>query len=577
LRRHHIQKSALFDKQYAPLRAQRDINRTVFDGFLFHDFQNIIASPTGFLEQAQMVVDFEKAKIEGVSPVFSEKYKRISNIGSRLREKVQDTENRRVRMDEYTTLMNELVMFSNSPEIEVVINRSDGIQKYSAMKRNIEAIPTAAFLIDSYTNIMKFFENPEMNESSLGGLEKKHISAKQLIKKFASVQIEGDDFELNGIEAVMFYTAANKFSTEFKPTGTGEETNIDIVIRRGEEGILTFEAVNEKGEIRPRFARYAKPTEERALVSAENLADGKFSQGLLATELLGYLTEKNLTYKIEGGRAQFTIEPAHYSFERRITNEIGEPAGIRRFNEKDFIDMKRMRLIDQNIGDEKRDAFAIRRDILRTSEKYAVENHRLDREYFAVTAQTDEVTGLSIQSQNKSEVEGVIVADFSDKSKEVYMQGVDSSQPTPDQNPIQLTFKQRKKSPPHLMASGVRQLCMNILRADNESEVSEDQISTISDGHIVRKQPKERILFDDFSSKRVIYAHIDPANADSIEIMNESGFTKSGEMGIYVLNWDKLHAISEKINESRIKNKLSALMQQTPLNTDVGPPNFRKD
>lgn len=569
LRTHHIQKSALFDKQYAPLRAQRDINRTVFDGFLFHDFQNITTSPTGYLEQAQFVVDSEKAKREGTGFAFSEQYKKIQKIGARLREKVSDTENRRVRMDEYVTLMNELGLYANSPEIVEVANRKDeGGLNYSSVKRNIEIISTSAFLTDCYARVMKFFENPEMNMGELDGLEKKHISAKQVIKKFPTVQIEGDDFELNGIEAIMFYTAANKFSAEFKPANTAEMMVVDTTVKRDDDGKIIFEAVNEKDEIRPRFSRYTKPPEKRSLVSTENLTDGKFSQGLLATELLGYLTEKNLTFVSKGGRAQFAIEPAHYSFERRITNEIGEPAGIRRFNEKDFMDMKRMRLIDQNIGDEKQDAYVIRRDILQTSKKYAIENHQLDKEYFAVTAQTDEVTGLPIQSQNKSEVEGVIVADFSENAREAYVQGGGAIQLVPDQSPIQLTFKQRKKSPPHLMASGIRQLCMNVLRADNESAISADQW--------IHRNPKDRIIFNDFASDRIIYANVSPTDSDAIAIMDEAGFVAHGETGLYILDWNKLHEISGSINEGRMRQKLSQLMQQPPLSVDVGPPNFRK-
>lgn len=569
LRTHHIQKSALFDKQYAPLRAQRDINRTVFDGFLFHDFQNITTSPTGYLEQAQFVVDSEKAKREGVGFTFSEQYKKIQKIGARLREKVSDIENRRVRMDEYVTLMNELGLYANSPEIVEVANRKDeGGLNYSSVKRNIEIISTSAFLTDCYARVMKFFENPEMNMGELDGLEKKHISAKQVIKKFPTVQIEGDDFELNGIEAIMFYTAANKFSAEFKPANTAEMMVVDTIVKRDDDGKIIFEAVNEKDEVRPRFSRYTKPPEQRSLVSTENLTDGKFSQGLLATELLGYLTEKNLTFISEGGRAQFIIEPAHYSFERRITNEIGEPAGIRRINEKDFIDMKRLRLIDQNIGDEKRGAYAVRRDILRTSEKYAVENHRLDKEYFAVTAQTDEVTGLPIQSQNKSEVEGVIAADFSDRAKEAYMQEVGVMQLPHDQNPIQLTFKQRKKSPPHLMASGIRQLCMNILRADNESQVSTDQS--------IHRNPNDRTVFNDFSSNRIMYTTVSPTDLEAVTIMEEAGFVAYGETGLYILDWNKLYEISGSINEGRIRQKLSQLMQRPPLNVNVGLPNFKK-
>ncbi len=281
----------------------RGLSDTDYRAFLFHDMGNL---PTGtnFLRLLPGLIQESDKDIVAALDVFTQR----GNANTSNLQELIDTMN---MLKQY--VISEGVSTRYRQSVDAMREKIDtqveerlrpmALENLESIKKNIDYIPVAADLTACYVDFIRFMQIP--NKIDLDALRSKRLKLGDVISKYIPKSKDHIDMDIDGADALIAYTVANKFSGDCKDIEWGIEADGSIVFN----GTI-LNNIKTPG----RFKRYEsllnRPVPPPIDLTSESSSD--VSPGLFAAELLGYATGKEILFSNTNGRARVTISKSTF-------------------------------------------------------------------------------------------------------------------------------------------------------------------------------------------------------------------------------------------------------------------------
>lgn len=271
---------------------------------------------------------------------------------------------------------------------------------------------------------------------------------------------------------------------------------------------------------------------------------------------------------------------SHKEYKARKTRGFeGQKAALKLVDADDFLDMARLRDIDQAKGDDFADDPAPDHELIEWAKDKSKDIEGL---LFAVAGGEEHKN-----KDERGELQGWVYfyPDDADRVKSLRKEGKIDAVERGSQV-YEVSYAKHPGAEPGQMASALRQACTEIAsmdaalhhqkedreRADFENSLAErrNQGMTMDEEIAERKSFEDRMSSKYNAPRRIITAYVNKGNDSSVNMLKASGFDLKGptdyydeQWDLYVLNWEKLNELMHKAADAALMDKLARLSGQT--------------